>query len=85
MENPTDKRWVKKMDDGCCYQIRIQGSVAEEDINTTSPLRLMLEREENGSTYFSVCADQSSLVGLIRHLHGLGFVLQSIIRAGLPE
>jgi hypothetical protein len=36
-----------------------------------------LERAEVAGTLFSVTTDQSGLIGLLRHLHGLGLLFLS--------
>ncbi len=66
------------MDDTCTYQILLRGQVDEDDINTASPLHLTVTPAGPDATLVTVQTDQSGLVGLIRHLHGLGFVLLSI-------
>lgn len=62
------------------YRIEIQGGLGESDVNAASPVRMTLVQSDPAVTRFSVHADQSGLVGLIRHLHGRGFVLLSIWR-----
>lgn len=70
------------MNDIHVYQIRIQGQVDENEINSRSPLNLSVEQAGPTTTLLSVCTDQSGLIGLIRHLHGLGLVFLSIICTG---
>lgn len=60
------------------YKIQIHGQVKEEDINRSSPLQFKIEQEGEDNTFIAVRTDQSGLVGLIRHLHGLGLVLVSM-------
>lgn len=67
------------MDDLYSYHIQIAGQASEADINAASPLRLSVE-QSSSTTLLTVHTDQSGLIGLIRHLHGLGFVLLSIER-----
>jgi len=62
------------------YRIEVQGQVDENVFNATSPLQVMVVRRDTGTTLFTICADQAGLIGLIRHLHGQGFVLLSAIR-----
>jgi hypothetical protein len=62
------------------YHILIEGQVAQEEINATSPLQMTLERTDVAATLFSICTDQSGLVGLLRHLHARGLVLLSMYR-----
>jgi len=68
------------MHDICTYQIEVQGPVGEKDINATSPLQMTVVRVDPAATLFTICTDQSGLIGLIRHLHGHGFVLLSVTR-----
>ena len=64
----------------CTYHIEVQGHVDENAFNATSPLQMRVVRIDPAATLFTVCADQSGLIGLIRHLHGQGFVLLSVTR-----
>lgn len=66
------------MNDICKYHIQLCGIVDEAEINAMSPLQLVWEWEETAVTQFSIRTDQSGLVGLIRHLHNLGFVFLAI-------
>jgi hypothetical protein len=60
------------------YRIEVQGQVDENAFNATSPLQMTVVRRDTATTLFTVCTDQSGLIGLIRHLHGHGFVLLSV-------
>jgi len=62
----------------CTYQIEVRGQVDENAFNATSPLQITVVRGDPAATLFTIYADQSGLIGLIRHLHGHGFVLLSI-------
>ena len=62
------------------YHIQLEGQMAADEINATSPLHLTLERIEAAAALFSVCTDQSGLIGLLRHLHARGYVIVSIYR-----
>ena len=62
----------------CVYQIQIRGLIEEDEINVMSPLQLVRDWAETAVTQFSVQTDQSGLIGLMRHLHGLGFVFLSV-------
>ena len=72
------------MHDICTYQIKVQGPVDEDTLNAGSPLQMTMvwedadEERPSATTLVTVYADQSGLVGLIRHLHGRGFVLLSV-------
>jgi hypothetical protein len=62
------------------YCLKVQDRVDEKIFNATSPLRITVVRVGPDATLFTICADQSGLIGLIRHLHGQGFVLLSVYR-----
>ena len=62
------------------YQIEVQGQMDEQAFNATSPLRVKVEKTDETAAFITVQADQSGLVGLIRHLHHQGFVLISFSR-----
>ena len=62
----------------CVYHIQIRGQVDEAEINTMSPVQLVRDWVETAVTQFSVNTDQSGLIGLMRHLHSLGFVFLAV-------
>lgn len=62
----------------CVYHIQLRGLIEEDEINAMSPLQLVKDWAETAVTQFSVHTDQSGLIGLMRHLHSLGFVFLSI-------
>ena len=66
------------MSDHCIYLILVRGQVAEDEINAGSPVQISVERVEPAATLIAASSDQSGLVGLLRHLHSRGFVLQSV-------
>jgi len=74
------------MDKACNYRIKVRGPVDESDLNTISPLPITMvqadadERHRCAVTLFTIHADQSGLIGLIRHLHGRGLVFLSVVR-----
>ncbi len=68
------------MNDICTYHIRLRGQVDEGEINAMSPFQMTVERVDQAATLITVCTDQSGLIGLLRHLHGLGFVFLSVSR-----
>ena len=68
------------MHDICTYQIEVRGQVDEKAFNASSPLQMTVVRVGTAATLFTICADQSGLIGLIRHLHARGFVLLSVYR-----
>lgn len=68
------------IDDIHTYTIKISGSADQDDINAASPVRLNVDRAGESATILSACTDQSGLIGILRHLHSMGFVLISIQR-----
>lgn len=66
------------MNTACVYHIQIRGQVDEAEINVMSPVQLVQDWMETAVTQFSVHTDQSGLIGLMRHLHSLGFVFLSV-------
>jgi hypothetical protein len=68
------------MNDICIYYIRLRGQVNEGEINTMSPLEMRVKQMDTAATLFAAPTDQSGLIGLLRHLHGRGFVLLSVHR-----
>jgi len=70
------------MCDICTYQIKVRGQVDENDLNANSPIQMTVVRVDTTTTLLTICADQSGLIGLLRHLHGRGFVLLSVLREG---
>lgn len=74
------------MHEPCIYQIEVHGQVDESDLNAMSPLQITMlqadvdEEHPYAATLFAIYADQSGLIGLMRHLHGRGFVLLSVTR-----
>jgi hypothetical protein len=63
------------MDDRRVYRIEIAGQITESDILAFSPPGAKIEPAGETCSVLTVLTDQSGLVGLIRHLHGLGLVL----------
>lgn len=70
------------MDDLCTYRIQLRGQVDLDEVNAKSPLELAVERADSAGTLLSVRTDQSGLIGLMRHLHGQGWVLLGVEREG---
>ena len=62
------------------YHIQISGAVDEDTFNAKSPLQIKVVQVDSDATSFTICTDQSGLIGLIRHLHGQGFVLLFVQR-----
>ena len=68
------------MGDTYTYLIQLRGQVAPDEINIRSPLLLTLINDDPASTRLAVTTDQAGLIGLLRHLHGSGFVILSVNR-----
>jgi hypothetical protein len=80
---------MSHLDESAGYKIKVEGSVDASLVDWFGPIQivsmggdgLMAERWGCPITTLSTYnIDQSALVGLIRHLHGLGIVLLSIER-----
>jgi hypothetical protein len=69
------------MHDCCTYTIEIRGQTEESDLNSSSPVRLTIERVAEDRTVLSARTDQSGLIGAIRRLHDLGLVILSVVCA----
>lgn len=77
----SNKAYVYKetmIDDIHTYIIKVRGSVDQDDVNAASPVTLTVDCADESATILSACTDQSGLIGILRHLHGMGFVLISI-------
>ncbi len=70
------------MKDTFIYHIQLLGQIMEAELNAMSPLHMTVEQVTEATTWLAVRTDQSGLIGLLRHLHGLGFELISVEREG---
>lgn len=75
------------LDQAADYEIRVDGYVDRSVVDWFGPMQI--EDEGNGAdgsttALTHIVTDQAGIVGLIRHLHGLGIVLLSIERH-LPQ
>ncbi|HEX2981659.1 MAG TPA: hypothetical protein VHO48_15445 [Anaerolineaceae bacterium] len=68
------------MEDVCVYQFTVRGWLSIEDVNALSPVSLEVEREGAGASVLRARTDQAGMIGVIRHLHGLGLMLEAIRR-----
>lgn len=69
------------------YTIILRGQVLADELNAAGPLAITVDyaaaqSAAAGRTRLTARTDQSGLVGLIRYLHGLGYVLLAISLAG---
>lgn len=68
------------MKDVQTYVILLRGRIDPGEIGRASPLRVEVEFPEEQNTKLEVRTDQSGIIGLLRYLHGRGFVILSVNR-----
>lgn len=66
------------MDDQHIYLIQLRGPVDVDELNTLTPQQVTVVQAGAATTAVTVSTDQSGLIGLMRHLHGLGFRFLSV-------
>ena len=66
------------MPDQHIYLIQLRGSVDVDELNSLAPLQMTGMRVGATTMQVTMSADQAGLIGLLRHLHGLGFQFLSI-------
>jgi hypothetical protein len=72
---------MSHLDENAGYKIKVEGSVDASLVDWFGPMQIVHTEGDEWNTTLSACnMDQAALVGLIRHLHGLGIVLLSIER-----
>ncbi|MBX2999724.1 MAG: hypothetical protein KF893_14490 [Caldilineaceae bacterium] len=72
---------MSHLDEHAGYKIRVEGSVDVSLVDWFGPIQIgRTESDERITTLLTLDIDQAALVGLIRHLHGLGIVLLSVER-----
>lgn len=62
------------------YRIVVRGQVDVGELNSLSPQQMTPVEMDADLTVFSICTDQSGLIGLLRHLHHLRIEFCSITR-----
>ncbi len=65
------------------YVVRVHGHVDASLLDESGPVRIAgvaAGGEREAATELRVVTDQAGLIGLIRHLHGLGIVLLAVER-----
>jgi hypothetical protein len=78
-------RHMPQLDQVVHYMIRIQGNIDGAFAGWFGPIQIEPEQDAQGrqiTRLTGAVADQAALVGLVRHLHGLGIVLLSVDRIG---
>ena len=74
---------MPRLDEQSTYVIRIQGYGEESLVDWFGPANVASSVDEGGravTTLTDIVTDQAGLMGLLRHLHGLGIVLLSVAR-----
>jgi hypothetical protein len=69
-----------RLDEPCCYLVKVRGEVRLEELNPASPLKLDSCGAAGPNTALWLRADQSGLVGLLRFLHSRGLVILTVCR-----
>ncbi len=70
------------------YTVTVEGTVDANLADWCGPLTITTaQRPDEGTvtTLSGIIADQAGLVGIIRHLHGLGIVLLTVQRCALAQ
>jgi hypothetical protein len=73
------------MSDQHTYLIQLRGSTDVDELNALTPLQMTEVHSEGTTMLVTVSADQAGLIGLLRHLHGLGFQFLSITCQSLHQ
>lgn len=68
------------MHDQSEYRIEVKGRLEESTINAAAPIQIIIEKATDAESTFSLVADQSGAVGLIRFLHRQGYLILSVCR-----
>lgn len=72
---------MSHLDERTGYRIKVEGTVDASLIDWFGPIQITSAGGDGRiTTIWALDLDQAALVGLIRHLHGLGIVLLSIER-----
>jgi hypothetical protein len=72
---------MSHLDEHTGYKIKVEGRVDASLVDWFGPMQIFSADGDGQITILSTLdMDQAALVGLIRHLHGLGIVLLSIER-----
>lgn len=61
-----------------CYQLKITGQLDDDFVASFCPPETIIQRESDTSLLSNISTDQSGILGLIRHLHNLGFAILSM-------
>gem|GEM_PF-1106740 len=66
------------------YRITLRGQIDEEFVEAYCPASTVLACEGETAILANIHADQSSIVGLTRHLHNLGCTILTLDSQPLP-
>lgn len=67
------------------FLIEVMGALDEDILNATSPIQVRLVKIDSAVSTLCLNADQSGLIGLLRHLHQQGYLLLSVSRKKFSE
>lgn len=68
------------MDKMYTYHVAVKGKINPSDLCTSSPLAMEMVSETAAATSFTICTDQSGLIGMLRYLHGRSVMILSLFR-----
>lgn len=74
---------MSHLDERTRYTITVEGTVDPSLADWCGPLTMATAQQPEGvtvTTLSGITADQAGVVGIIRHLHGLGIVLLTVER-----
>ena len=60
------------------YRITLRGQIDEEFVEAYCPPETVLACEGEAAILSNIHADQSAVVGLVRHLHNLGCIILAL-------
>lgn len=78
---------MPRIDERASYIIMVQGCVDGTLVDWYGPVVIDSKDDADKglvTTLSGIVTDQAGLLGIIRHLHGLGVVLLSVVRGALP-
>jgi len=76
---------MSHLDQPSHYTILIEGSADPSLVDWCGPVTITTKQAHDGATITrlaGIAVDQAGIVGIIRHLHGLGVVLLCVKRKG---
>jgi hypothetical protein len=73
------------MSDLASYTIVVRDPVSATDLNRLSPVQVVVAQVDPAATHLTAQTDQSGLIGLMRHLHALGFIILAMSRQEIDD